>query len=114
MIKRTLYFGSPAYLKMRDAQLKVIEPAINEEIGSIPIEDIGVAILDHPQITITSALLQRLAANNVAVIGCDDKHMPTAMFFNMDSHYTQNERFRLQIDASEPLRKQLWMQTVKT
>jgi len=113
MIKRTLYFGSPAYLKMRDAQLKVIEPAINEEIGSIPIEDIGVAILDHPRITITSALLQSLAANNAAVIGCDDKHMPTAMFFNLDVHHTQNERFRIQIDASEPLRKQLWAQTVK-
>jgi CRISPR-associated protein Cas1 len=91
MIKRTLYFGNPAYLKMRNAQLVVHLPEVvknndlpesfkKEAQATIAIEDIGVVLLDHKQITITHGLLEALLANNVAVITCDSSRMPGGFF----------------------------------
>lgn len=111
MIKRTLYFGNPAYLKTNNEQL-VFESIDNGEIKSLPIEDIGVLILDHQQITITQALIAKLLANNVALITCDNSHHPTGLMLNLDGHTLQSARFQAQVDASVPLKKQLWQQTI--
>lgn len=113
MIKRTLYFGNPAYLHKQQQQLKVVEPKTNHELGSIPIEDIGVVLLDNPQITITHALIAALLERNVALISCDGRHMPTGLMLPLNGNTLQSERFREQINASEPLKKNLWQQTVK-
>lgn len=113
MIKRTLYFGNPAYLHKQQQQLKIIDPAQNCELGSIPIEDVGVVVLDNPQITITHALMAALLEFNTAIISCDGKHMPSGLMLPLDGNTLQTERFRTQIEASEPLKKNLWSQTVK-
>ena len=118
MIKRTLYFGNPAYLKTANEQL-VIEMlgSLNGgtdtgETKSAPIEDIGLIILDHQQITITQALLAKLLANNTAIITCDDTHHPVGMMLSLDGHTLQSQKFQAQVDATAPLKKQLWQQTV--
>lgn len=110
MIKRSLYFSNPAYLHLSNEQM-VIERK-DEERRTAPIEDLGMILLDHPQITITQALLAKLLANNVAVITCNDVHHPTGMLLNLDGHTEQRLRFHQQIEASVPLKKQLWQQTV--
>ena len=112
MIKRTLYFGSPAYLKTTNEQLVVELQKEEAESKSIPIEDIGLLILDHQQITITQALLAKLLANNTAVICCDDTHHPTGMMLSLDGNSLQSQKFQAQVDATVPLKKQLWQQTV--
>lgn len=118
MIKRTLYFGNPAYLSTRDEQLVINLPShgiddIKKMDATIPIEDIGVVILDHQQITITHSTIAKLLANNVALITCDHTHHPVGMMLNLDGHQLQSARFKDQLDASLPLKKQLWQQTVK-
>lgn len=112
MVKRTLYFGNPAYLHKRQQQLKVIKPNDDTELGSIPIEDIGVVVLDNPRITLSHALMQAFIENNVALITCNEKHHPSGLMLNLDGHSAQAERFRYQIEATEPLKKQLWQQTI--
>mgnify|MGYP003411846001 FL=1 len=111
MIKRTLYFGNPAYLKTNNEQL-VVEMHGTGETKSTPIEDIGLLILDNQQITITQSLLSKLLANNTAVISCDDTHHPSGMLFNLDGNSLQSQKFQAQVEASVPLKKQLWQQTV--
>ncbi len=111
MIKRTLYFGNPAYLKTKNEQL-VFDNTQGGEPSSLPIEDIGVLIIDHQQITITQALISKLLENNVALITCDSKHHPTGLMLNLDGHTLQSRKFAAQIDATAPLKKQLWQQTV--
>jgi CRISPR-associated protein Cas1 len=118
MIKRTLYFGNPAYLSMRNAQLVIHLPDANgmdDKAGNntIPIEDIGVVVLDHKQITITHGLMESLLANNSAVITCDSSRMPVGLLLPLSGNTTQSERFQAQIDASLPLLKQLWQQTIQ-
>ena len=122
MIKRTLYFGNPAYLKTANEQLVVETPLpvpvqteegeINTTSKSIPIEDIGLLIIDHRQVTITQAVLSKLLANNTAVITCDDTHHPTGMMLSLDGHSLQAQKFTAQVNATLPLKKQLWQQTV--
>ncbi len=111
MIKRTLYFGNPAYLKTKDEQL-VIEMQDTGETKTAPIEDIGIVILDHQQITITQAVLAKLLANNTAIIICDNTHHPVGLQLCLDGHTLQSQKFKAQIEASLPLKKQLWQQTI--
>lgn len=112
MIKRTLYFGNPAYLKTENEQLVVQLQNADADTKSIPIEDIGLLILDHRQITITQALMAKLLANNTAVITCDETHHPTGMLLTLDGNSLQSKMFQIQTEASLPLKKQLWQQTV--
>lgn len=124
MIKKTLYFGNPAYLSLRNAQLVIKLPEV-EKCSSLPeamkrqseitkpIEDIGVVILDNKQITITSGAIEALLENNCALITCDSKSMPVGLMLPLYGNTTQNERFRKQLDASLPLKKQLWQQTIQ-
>jgi CRISPR-associated protein Cas1 len=114
MIKRTLHFGNPAYLHLQNAQLMVVrEVDGKEQKNSIPIEDIGVLILDHPQISISHGVLAAMLENNVAVITSSSNRMPSGLLLPLDGHSLQNERFRAQLNSSEPLRKQLWQQTIQ-
>lgn len=124
MIKKTLYFGNPAYLSLKNAQLVIKLPEVekndslpesfkNESVRTIPVEDIGVVILDNKQITFTQGLLEVLLENNSAVITCDSSRLPVGLILPLCGNTLQNERFRSQLDASLPLRKQLWQQTIK-
>lgn len=113
MIKRTLYFGNPASLRLKDKQLSIESFTEGESrIHTVPVEDIGVMVIDNPQITLSSGLLQALQENNVAVITCDYRHMPQSLLLPIEGHSTQQERYEVQLEASEPLKKQLWAQTV--
>ncbi len=113
MIKRTLYFGNPTYLKSKDQQMVVEYPGGDSETKSVPIEDIGVVVLDSPQITITHVLLNKLLANNTAIITTDERHMPSGLLYPLETNTLQSERFAVQLTASVPLKKQLWQQTVQ-
>jgi CRISPR-associated protein Cas1 len=127
MIKRTLYFSNPAYLFKKNNQLVVKEMqdekkentqvesrrnVAKEIFNTVPIEDIGIVVLDNHQITITHGLLAALQENNAAVITCDTTHMPNGLFMPLSANQVQNEKFRAQIESSEPLKKQLWQQTI--
>lgn len=124
MIKKTLYFGNPAYLSLRKEQLVIRLPEIDKN-ASLPdsfrqkaevtrsIEDIGVVVLDNKRITLTSGLLEALLENACAVITCNEKSMPQGLLLPLYGNTTQNERFCKQLDASVPLKKQLWQQTVR-
>lgn len=124
MIKRTLYFGNPAYLSLKKEQLVVQLPEVlknedlpekmkQESVVTIPIEDIGVVILDHKQITVTQGLMEKLLENNCALITCDSNRMPVGLMLPLAGNTIQTERFSDQINASVPLKKQLWQQTVQ-
>lgn len=124
MIKKTLYFGNPAYLSLHLQQMVIRPPEVDklkdlpdtiksEYVVTRPIEDIGIVVLDNKQITITQGLLEALLENNCAVVTCDSHSMPVGLMLPLCGNSVQSERFREQILASMPLRKQLWQQTVK-
>lgn len=112
MIKRTLFFGNPAYLSTKNQQIVISYPNQEQETKTVAIEDIGVIVLENQQITITNGLLEKLTNNNVALINCNQQHMPIGLLMPLSGHSKQTERFKHQINASVPLKKNLWQQTI--
>lgn len=110
MIKRTIYIGNPSRLTHAHHQLMISQDGGE---AHVPIEDIGILMLDHPQITLTHRVIQALQENESAIISCDEKHLPFALMVPFEGHHVQAERMRVQWDASLPLKKQLWKQTVE-
>ncbi|OAV72648.1 CRISPR-associated endonuclease Cas1, subtype II/NMENI [Bacteroidales bacterium Barb6] len=124
MIKKTLYFGSGVYLSVRNGLLVIRLPEVErndtlpkdfkqQSVITKPIEDIGIIVLDNRQITITHGVLEKLLENDVALITCDSRSLPVGLMLPLYGNTTQSERFRDQIDASLPLKKQLWQQTIQ-
>jgi CRISPR-associated protein Cas1 len=124
MIKKTLYFENPAYISLKNKQLLIKLPEVEkndslpdlfkaDSVKTIPVEDIGVMILDNKQITITHGLIEALLANNCALITCDSNRMPSGLHLPLSANTLQSERFTAQIEASLPLKKQLWQQTIQ-
>ncbi len=111
MLKRTLYFTNPSYLSVKDRQL-VVEVKGEDQPKTVPIEDIGFMVIESMQITLSMPLITELMDNNVAVIFCNAKHHPQSMLLNMEGNHQQTEVYRQQVAASEPLKKNLWKQTV--
>lgn len=112
MIKRTLYFGNAAYLKCSKSQLVVNYPDDRDE-RTMPVEDIGIVILDHYQITISQPLITQLLYNNVALITCNERHLPHGLMLNLDGHYTQQAHLDAQINATKAVKDRLWKEVIQ-
>lgn len=113
MIKKTLYFGNPVRLRIEQAQLWADYPDGDTPSRSVPVEDIGLVVLDHAQISITHGLMNALLDNNSAVLWCDRQHLPSGLMLPMGVNHVFAKKLRSQIDASEPLKKQMWRQTIQ-
>lgn len=109
MLKKTILLENKSSITTKHSQL-VIKSETKE--GMIPIEDIGFLVLDNPEIYLSIPAMNLLIENNTAVIVCSTNHLPNGMFLNLNSHHIQQEIFRNQIEASIPLKKQLWQQTI--
>ena len=109
MIKRTILIENKSSITTKNQQL-VIKSEIRE--SAIPIEDIGFLVLDHAEIYLSIPAMNLVVEHNTAIIICGSNHLPTGMFLNLNSHHIQQEIFKNQIEASIPLKKQLWQQTI--
>lgn len=115
MIKKTLTFSNRAQLSLKLNQLviKRENPSTKEsEVITRPIEDIGVMMIESGMVTLTSSLVSHLLENNVSLVFCDSRHMPANMILPLSAHTLQSEKTIAQVNASLPLKKQLWQQTV--
>ncbi len=110
MLKKSILIENKCSITTKNNQL-VIKSEIRE--STIPIEDIGFIVLDHPEIYLSIPAMNFLIENNSCVITCTKNHLPNGMFLNLNSHHVQQEIFRNQIEASIPLKKQLWQQTIQ-
>ena len=113
MIKRTLYFSNPLYLHTEKKQLVVKSKSDQLKLSSIPIEDIGMVVIDHPEVSLSHYTINALIAENASILWCDEKHMPNGLVLPMSANHTYTEKLRYQVAASVPLKKQLWKQTIQ-
>ena len=109
MLKRTILLENKTSVSTKHLQL-VIKTELRE--STIPAEDVGYLVIDHPQVFLSIPAMNLLVENNAAIVVCGNNHLPNGMFLNLNSHYIQQEIFRNQIEATLPLKKQLWQQTV--
>lgn len=114
MIKRTLYFGNAVWIRLAQNQLVVAYKSDAQPEKRIPVEDIGIVIIDHPQISLSHQLVNALISQNAAVLWCDNRHMPNGMVLPIEGKHDYTEKLRYQLNASVPLKKQLWKQTIQS
>ncbi|MGF1560114.1 MAG: type II CRISPR-associated endonuclease Cas1 [Flavobacteriaceae bacterium] len=110
MLKKSILIEKKASISCKYLQLN-ISSELRE--ATIPVEDIGFLVIDHPETYISMPALNLLIENNVAIIICNNAHLPHGMFLNLNSHHIQQQLFKAQLEASLPLKKKLWQQTVK-
>lgn len=113
MLKRTLVFSNPVTLSLKSCHLVLSYKDTPDEKTTIPIEDIGIVILENQQISISLPLLNELTEKDVQVVICNSKGMPSAILHGMDSNNLQGEILRNQMACGEVLKKQLWKQIVE-
>lgn len=109
MLKKTILLENKASLSTKNLQLVI---KTDSKQATVPIEDIGFLVIDNSEIYLSIPAMNLLIENNSCVIICNANHLPNGMFLNLNSHHIQQEIFKNQIDASVPLKKQLWQQTI--
>jgi len=100
----------PARLRVERRQL-IVETG--EASASIPVEDLAVLVVSHPQVSYTQAVLNELMSNGGAFLTCDERRMPSGLLLPLDGNIVQTKRFRLQLEVSQPRRKGLWKQLIR-
>lgn len=115
MIKRTIEISAePAHLAVQLDQLQIRRPGTDPRApaASIPCEDIGLIVVDHPAVSYSHAALTRLIDFGAAVLLCGKDHLPTGLLLPLSDHGQVVWRIDEQITAGKPLRKRLWQQIV--
>lgn len=112
MIKRTLFFSNAVCLTLKNKQLLIQNKETHEE-SSVPIEDIGFAIIENNQTYISIPVINALTENNASVIFCNEKHLPFSMTLPLDCNSIQNQLFTAQIEATLPVKKKCWKEIIE-
>jgi len=112
MVKRSIFLTSPCRLSLRNRQM-VVENQSTGEVRTVPIEDIGFVLVENQQVGFTIPLLNALSENNCAVVFCNAQHVPVSMLMNLESNAVQAETYKFQVEASLPLKKNLWKQLIE-
>jgi len=112
MTDRIVEIASPAELSVRLDQL-VIATETAPPV-STPVSELGVLLIAHPRVTLTQAVLSRIALNGGTVVSCDDSFLPASMLLPIQAHYIQSERFAKQSQMTAPLRKRLWKSVIQS
>ncbi len=111
MLRKTIEISTPGTrLSVAHRQLRIERP--EEKTATVPIEDIGVLMIDDRRASYTQAVLVELIGSGATVIVCDDKHLPSGMMLPLGGHHVATERHLAQVGASAPTRKQIWRELV--
>lgn len=107
MIRKTVEIATPGTrLSIAHRQLVIERP--DEETRTLPCEDIGVLVVDNPQISYTHAVFTALMEQGAAIVLCGPNHLPAGLLLPFDAHTTQTERHRAQADAGDAVKKRAW------
>ena len=112
MIKKTIYISKPCSIHLKNCQMEVSDKETGD-VRTVPVEDIGIVVVENQRTSFTIPVLNALADNNVSVVFCNDRMMPHSILLPFEGNTVQSETYRLQMDSSEPLKKQLWKQIIE-
>ena len=110
MAFRNIVIENPAHISVKNQNLVIHTDAPH----TIPLEDISALLLESRQSTITTAALSQLGQCGCAVFVCDERHMPCAVLTPFQQHSRNLSVLRLQLEATEPCKKQLWRSIVQS
>ncbi len=110
MAWRTVKISNPANLRYKNKGLLIIQKG--EEV-SVPLEDIGIIVLENMQISLTGQLLSRCAAEGIAIVSVGETYHPNGIFIPFLSHSRALQVMKLQLAMTEPRKKRFWQRIVR-
>ncbi|MBI1265589.1 MAG: type II CRISPR-associated endonuclease Cas1 [Alphaproteobacteria bacterium] len=112
MLRKTIEIATPGTrLSVAHRQLVIERPDLPK--ATVPIEDLGVLVIDNGRASYTQAVFIESLAAGATVIVCGRDHLPAGMMLPMEGHHALTERHWAQVEAGAPLRKRLWQAIVK-
>lgn len=111
MLKRTLFFGSPGKLSIQNSLLTW--ESTDNPVKKISLEDIAFIVLESQQILISTYCLNAIAENGIALICCDNSHLPSAQMIPFFNNSLTQKHTAAQLNASDALKGRLWRQTIQ-
>lgn len=107
---RSVVITQPAYLSLGFNALQIRR---EEQQLQVPLEDVSVLVIDHPQVTLTTQLLTACADKQICLITVDTSHLPNGIYLPFLSHSRALKIMRTQLELAQPLRKRLHQQLVQ-
>ncbi len=111
MSKQTLVFDSPSVLSVKNGLLSIVREGREEVLKAF--EDIQTILIDHHSVSLTIPLLNRLSEEQITVVFCNERHFPQSMLMDLETNSLQTKYYRKQVEASLPMKKQIWKQVVE-
>lgn len=112
MIKKTIYISRPCSVHLKNCQMEVTDKE-SGEVRTVPVEDIGIVVVENQRVSFTIPLLNAFADNNATVVFCNERMTPNSILLPFEGNTVQSETYKLQMNASEPLKEQLWKQVIE-
>jgi CRISPR-associated protein Cas1 len=111
VIRKTVEIATPGTrLSVALRQLVIERPDMAK--ATVPIEDLGVVVVDDRRATYTQAVFVELLAAGATVVVTGLDHLPIGLMLPLDAHHVQTERHLAQVAASVPTRKRVWQALV--
>lgn len=85
-----------------------------QEVGRIALDTIEAVIVYAHGITYSNNVLVKLAEQKAPLVICDKNFLPTSILIPIEGNYSQASIMDAQTQATEPTKKRLWQQIVKT
>jgi len=101
----------PAHLSLSLERMVIRRDGCEEAV--IPLADAAVAVVSHPRVTCTGALLAGLMRSGGSMVVCDETHAPVGLMLPLGVNAEQTRRTLAQARAGRPLAKRLWRGIVR-
>jgi CRISPR-associated protein Cas1 len=109
MSYRTIFISKPANLSISKNRLAIKQ---DDEVFTIPLEDISTIIFDSYQINFSGQVLARIADYGVVLVSCDTTHIPNGIFYSYLPHSRQNLVLYKQLNLGAVFKRKIWHQLV--
>lgn len=84
----------------------------SEELGRVPLDDVGVLLLSAQSVSFSKNILNALAERGCVSVLCGKNYTPQSMVLPVYSHYLFAKILKNQINSSLPFKKRIWQQVV--
>lgn len=110
MTWRSILISKGGKLSLQQQQM-LIQQEGNE--FTIPLEDIAIVVVESRETVITFPLLSAFGLHGITLLSCDEQFLPCGQWLPFNQYYRQLKTLKLQLEISQPLKKQLWQRIVQ-
>lgn len=75
---------------------------------TVPLSDISIIVAEGGDTVVTLRLLSALSKYNIALVVCDNDHLPTGIYHSQNEHFRAYKRLKEQMDWSQKQKDKAW------